>query len=292
MKKSILTTFVALALSSAALHAADAILTGDYLKVGVNNSGGLIDSTFNVGISYDKTGTATFPVYDFLKPGTPFEFGSVGYNGGSTAFGYYYSNTVGGTTTNTSSGTTLSTNTKASYGSLGITQDLWFSKDGGTIYFDVKLTNLSVDLLSSVVYARGLDPDQDVYAGGGYATTNAIVNPNLVTGTAPTTDWTIGIFSDSGFAHTPTIRSSWPYANPYGLLTPRDDGYGDYSINMAWNIGDLAAGATADIKFEYRIAKTKGEVVTPPDHGVPDSASTLGLTLGALGLFGLMRRRR
>jgi len=292
MKKSILTTFIALALSSSAVMAADAILTGNYLKVGVNDSGGLIDSSFNVGITYDKDGTATFPSYDFLKPGTPFEFGSVGYNNNSTAYGHYYGNTIGGTTTNTSAGTTFSTHTVGSYGSLGITQDLWFSKDGGTIYFDVKLTNLSTDLLSSVVYARGLDPDQDVYAGGGYVTSNSIVTPDLVTGTAPLTDWTIGIFSDSLYSHTPTIRSYWPYADPYGLLAPHDDGYGDYSINMAWNIGSLAAGATAGITFEYRIAKTKGDVVTPPDHGVPDAASTLGLTLGALGLLGLIRRRR
>jgi hypothetical protein len=169
---------------------------------------------------------------------------------------------------------------------------MWFSKSGGTIYFDVKLKNITDSLLTNIAYARGLDPDQDVYAGGGYSTNNSIVNPNLVTGSAPLTDWTIGIFSDSSFSHTPTIRSSWPYGNPYGLLTPRDDGNGDYSINMAWNIGDLAAGATADITFEYRIAPTKDEVVTPPGTGVPDAASTLGLTLGAIGLLGLVRRRR
>lgn len=292
MKKSILTSLVALALSAGALHAADAILTGNYLKVGVNNSGGLIDSSFNVGITYDKTGTATFPPYDFLKPGTPYEFGAVGYNSNSATFGYYDGNTIGGTTTDTSAGTTLSTNTVATWNSLSITQNMWFSKDGGTIYFDVKLKNISTDLLSNVVYARGLDPDQDVYAGGSYDTNNSIVSGDLVTGSAPTTDWTIGIFSDSTFAHTPTIRSAWPYGDPYGLLTPRNDGNGDYSINMAWNIGSLAAGATADVTFQYRIAPTKDEVVTPPGTGVPDAASTLGLTLGALGLLGLIRRRR
>lgn len=292
MKKSILTTFVALALSSAALHAADAVLTGNYLQVGVNNSGGLIDSAFQVGITYDKTGTATFPPYDFLKPGTPYEFGAVGVNGQSTSYGYVLGNSIGSTTTNTSSGTTLSaSSTGGTFNGLAISQSLAFSKNGGTIYFDVKLTNTTDTTLSKVVYARGLDPDQDVYAGGGYQTSNAIVNPNLVTGTAPTTDWTIGIFSDSSIWHNASIRADWS-SDPYSLLNANNDGYGDWTINMAWNIGDLAAGATADVTFEYRIAPTKDEVVTPPGTGVPDAASTLGLTLGAIGLLGLVRRRR
>jgi len=50
---------------------ADAILQGNYLRVGVNDSGGLIDSNFIVGIDYDKNGTATPTGFDFLKPGNP-----------------------------------------------------------------------------------------------------------------------------------------------------------------------------------------------------------------------------
>jgi hypothetical protein len=62
----------------------------------------------------------------------------------------------------------------------------------------------------------------------------------------------IGIYSDSVYSHTPTISSGWSI-DPYVLLDPNDDGDGDYTINMAWDIGTLAPGESADIYFKYRI---------------------------------------
>lgn len=267
---------------------ANVVLNGNVLRVGVNSSGGLINNSYTVGIDYDETGTGTWTGYDFLKPGTEFEFYSIGVNNSSAAAGYYYGNPFNATTVNTSAGSTLSTLTTGNYGLLGISQNLWYTTNGGTINFSVSLTNNGTSAMNDVVYARGLDPDQDVYAGGGYPTTNTIVSNDLVVGTAPVTDWTIGIYSNSSYAHTPTVRSSWPYGNPYGLLTPRNDGYGDYSINMAWDIGTLGAGETATINFEYRIAETRDEVVTPPS--VPETASTLGLF--GLAMAALIGARR
>ncbi len=272
-------------------RAADVILNGNFLRVGVNDSGGLIDSGFTVGIDYDKTGTSSWTGFDFLKPGTPYEFYSVGYNDTSAQAGYYYGNPLGSTTTDTSAGGILSTHTAGGvFGSLGLKQDLSYAAGSGFIDFSVTLTNMSDVALSKVVYARGLDPDQDVYAGGGYPTTNIIQSGDLVTGSAPITDWTIGIFSNSAYAHTPTIQSNWPNGEPYHLLTPHNDGNGDWSINMAWDIGTLAAGASATIDFQYRIAQTKGGVTHP---GVPDSTSTLGLLgLGIAALAASRFRRR
>lgn len=271
------------------VRAADAILNGKYLRVGVNDSGGLIDSRFTVGIDYDKTGTSSWTGFDFLKPGTPYEFCSVGYGEKWAQAGYYYGNPLGSTTTNTSSASVLSTHTSGGkFGELGLTQDLSYAIGSGYIDFSVTLKNLSDASMSNVVYARGLDPDQDVYAGGGFPTTNNIVSGDLVTGSAPVTDWTIGIFSNSAIPHVPTVHSYWPNGNPYYLLTPWNDGNGDYSINMAWNIGTLGAGQSATIDFQYRIAQTEGGVV-----GVPDSASTLGLLGLALALLaGYSVRRR
>lgn len=282
-----------LALALQPLQASDVILNGNYLRVGVNDSGALIDSGFTVGIDYDKTGTSAWTGYDFLKPGTPFEFFSAGYDGSWTGYGFSSGALPGAVTSNTTVGSLLSaTTTGGSFGLLGISQVLSYTLNSGTINFAVTLTNTGNTALSDVVYGRGLDPDQDVYAGGGYPTTNAIVNGNLVTGTAPVTDWTIGIFSDSAYAHTPTVQSSWD-SNPHTLILPHDDGYGDYTINMGWYIGALAAGQSAVVNFQYRIAETKGEVVTPREGGggVPDTTSTLavlGFTL--LGLAGLRRK--
>lgn len=275
------------------VNAADVILTGNVLKVGVNNTGGLIDSGFTVGINYSQTGNSVFPSYDFIKPGTPFEFFSVGVNGSWNDQGYNPGNAFGGTTSNTSAGSVLSAHTTGITAlGLDITQDLSFTQNGGTIDFTVTFANNNTFALNNVVYARGLDPDQDVFAGGGYPTTNAIPNGNLVTGSAPITDWTIGIFTDSMYAHTPSVQAGWD-TNPYNLLTPRNDGYGDYTINMAWNLGDIAAGASKTVTFQYRIAETKGEVVDPDGPSVPDSGSTVALLgLAMLSMVGFNLRRK
>lgn len=296
MGKKLLIVMAVALLATPAL-ASSAILEGDYLRVGVSDSGGLIDDGFIVGIDYDKTGTGTYSPSDadFLKPGTPFEFYSIGIGGEPNwnAAGYFSGNAFGGTTSDTTGGSsTNSANTVASWGSLGINQDLWYPDAGvgaGTIKFHVKLTNNGADALTDVVYARGLDPDQDVYAGGGYETTNVIPNGNLVYGSAPITDWTIGIFSDSAYAHMPTVNRDWDQ-DPYALLTARNDGYGDFTINMAFDIGTLDPRQSADLYFEYRIAETHGGVVGV----IPEPASILLLSVAGLGLGikRIVRRRR
>ncbi len=282
---------LAVSLLSITSAQANVVLEGNYLKVGVHTSGGIIDNAFNTGITYDETGTGTWTSLDFVKPGSPFEFYSVGFNGYYNSAGYSNGNNFGATTTNTSAGSTLSTHTTGSWSSIGLSQDMWFGENSGTINFSVTLTNIGTFAISDVVYARGLDPDQDSYVYGSSYTTNNIVNGNLVTGSGPYSDWTIGIFSDSLIPHTPSIRSDWSY-NPYGLLAPVNDGNGDYTINMAWNVGTLAAGQSSTITFQYRIAETQGEVVNPPSS-VPDTGSTLGLiTLSLAGLAAFSRRRR
>jgi hypothetical protein len=270
------------ALGTQTSKAADAILTGNVLKVGVNDSGSLIDSGFNVGITWDSTGTGTFGSLDFLKPGSPYEFYSAGYTGVTgdpvTGVGAYYngSNAFNAITANTSSGGTLSTLTTGNLnGALALSQVLSYGANSGTIDFSVTLTNTSGDTLNNVVYARGLDPDQDVFGGGSYSTQNDIISNDLVIGTGLATSWTIGISTNSSYAHAPSIVSGWPYTDPNGLQTNFSgitSEYADDSINMAWNIGTLDSGDSATINFEYIIGPTVGDVT-----GVPDAASTLSL---------------
>jgi len=275
--------FAGLTLMAAVQPAAavEVILTGNYLKVGVSDSGALINAATTVGINFSSSGSGVFPGYDFLTPGTPYEFYSVGY-GGSTwnAAGHEFAtpNPFTATTSNTSSGGLLSTSTTGSYGSaLSIAQTVSFASGGSVINFSVTLTNISGGSLTNVVYARGLDPDQDVGFPaelGSYSTTNHIVNGNLVTAFAPVTGWTIGIFSDSAIAHTPTVQSSWGAlsdANPYSLLVAHDDLDGDNTINMAWNIGTLNNGQAANITFEYRISA----IPEPTTYGALAGIATL-----------------
>ncbi len=237
----------------------DVILTGNFLRVGINDSGGLIDGGFTVGITQSATGNSTFPSADFLTPGSPFEFYSIGYNNGAgnvtAVAGYEFdpSNPFSATTTNTSAGSTLSASTSGTFGPLSISQTLSFGMSGSIINFSVTLTNTGGTSLTNVVYARGLDPDQDVNAGGSYSTTNAVVNGNLVTAFGPTTGWTIGIFSNSAITHTPSVREDWS-TDPYMLLNSMNDGDGDNAINIAWNVGTLAAGQSSTIQFSYQIS--------------------------------------
>lgn len=269
------------------IAAADVILTGNYLRVGISNSGGLIDAGFTVGIDYSANGSGVYPGFDFLKPGTPFEFYSIGY-GGSTSnvagiTGGSYLNPFGATTTNTSSGSIRSVSTTGgTYGTLAFTQNLSFAAGSGVIDFSVSLTNTGASALTNVVYARGLDPDQDKYAGGDHFTTNRIVGTDLVTAFAPVTGWTIGIFSASPISHTASVRSDWS-TDPYSLLNATNDGDGDWTINMAWNIGTLAAGQSVTIPFQYRISAVPA---------VPEPSSYASLAGIAVFTLSLVRRRR
>ncbi|MDY7002175.1 MAG: hypothetical protein SVS15_10400, partial [Thermodesulfobacteriota bacterium] len=63
-------------------HMAEAdVLEGSYLRVGIQNSGTLVNDDYTVGIDYDSSGTQTWPGWDYLTPGSPFEFYSIGYGG-------------------------------------------------------------------------------------------------------------------------------------------------------------------------------------------------------------------
>ena len=274
------------------------IVAGDYLRVGVDTSGGLIDDAFTVGIDYDITGTSTWTTWDFLKPGSPFEFYSIGIGGVWDNAGYTLGNPFGGVTTDTSSGAMNSTRTTGSALSgtppgLDFVQDLSYHDGDEIIAFMVTLTNTTNDPMYDVVYARGLDPDQDVYAGGGYETDNEIPGgawSDLVYASAPVTDWTIGIWSDSSYPHQPSVDAGWD-TNPYALLAYHHDGDFDYTINMAWDIGTLAPGASAAIEFEYRIGETRYEV-EDPDGLVPEPATIGLLGCGVVGIALRLRRRR
>lgn len=268
-----------LALSSAS-QAASFVLSGDVLDVGVAESGALINSGVTTGISYKLA----WPGNDYLTPGTPFEFYSIGANGSyGTAGGWTInSNPFGLTSANLSAGSLLHAQTTGAAflvggASLILTQNVFFDKASNRINFSVDILNAGSVPVENLVYARGLDPDQDVNVGGGFSTINSILGAGRVRALGPDTGLYIDIVDITG-GGVPTVDEEWD-TNPYNLLIAHNDGNGDYTINMAWLIGELGAGRSYEIDFYYEV------------NVVPEPATMLLLGSGLLGLAGYARRR-
>lgn len=281
--KFVLAAFVLLvALGRAGAASFD--LTGDYLKVGINNSGGLIDSHFYAGIQFDGTGSGTFPASppaaDLLRPGN-FEFYAIGINGvDQGAAGYGFGNTYGMKTINTSGGTTLSALSYGTYtspqGTLLITQNVYFAQNGSSIDFAVTFTNAGREAISDLVYARGLDANPDGYGQGTGSTINWI-GQDTVTALGPYSHLAVQIESLVG--NGVGSITNWD-TNPYTLLAGVNEGNGAYSIAMAWDLGSLAPNTSTVVDFAYNIGDP-----------VPVPPSLLLLSGGLVGL-GMVRRRR
>lgn len=257
-------------------------LTGSYLKVGVSDSGGLIDDNFNAGIKFDRQGTGDFSSNDFLRPGTPLEFYSLGMALGSgTVYnyaGYQSGNRLAATTSYADA--YLSAQTNLSYNNLLLNQVLYFPSDGNTIHFQIFGMNLGSSKLSNVVYARGLDPDPDFYATGSYDTVNTI-SGNKVRAFGPYTGLYVELVDQTG-GGVPTVDKNAD-TNPFNLLVSHNPGDGDYTINLAWSIGDLDPGQTFEIDFDYVLGYSSPTAVPLP-------STILLLGSGLIGLGALKGR--
>lgn len=272
------------------------VLTGNYLNVGINDAGGLISTgshinesgfPIGVGLQFDPTGTGTFPAQgagtDFLSPGVPFQFYSIGINGsnlGAAGYpnAYVPGNTFNMTTTNTSSGSTLSATSIGSVDGLLISSQVtYFNKSATNIHFSVDFINTTASPLS-VVYANGLDPDQDLYTYGTYATNNSIgtiAGKAVVTAVGPYSGLGIQIqdYTGGGIASV----NNWE-TNPYTLLAGGNVGNGDNQIAMAWNLGTLAPFTSKELDFSYNLS------------AVPLPPALLLFAPGLLGLIGIRKR--
>lgn len=259
--------------AAGSLQAASFVLTGTQMTVGVDESGGLIDASFTAGII-----PAWRPAVDYLRPGSPFQFYSIGVNNQWNSAAYIWGNTFGATTVNTSAGPILSAFTKGTFGNLTFSQLLWFGVNDTTIRYEITFENTGLSTLNNVVYAVGLDPDQEADTWGIYYTVNIIPDPDTVIAYGMTDgDW-IRIRSNDPIPHVPSVDENWN-DDPYFLLTGPNDGNGDNTINMAFRIGDMAPGQIVTFGYEISI----GTVIPEPrDYAL----------LGGLGLLGFAAYRR
>lgn len=247
--------------------AADSVtVQGNYIQVGVGNNGALIDYTTFTGIKFDPTGSGNFsgPI-DYLTPGTPFAFYSLGVNGSyRTAGGFDPDNNLFGTTTvdlTPAAGMPFVLTKDGTMDGLQFKQVISFDADSRSISATVTFKNISGSTIDNVVYAVGLDPDQDIT----YPESEAFDTDNLiggqgaaasVTAIGPGDGYGITLANTSGWADTiATIYRAEPWpTDPYQLASLfRNDGFGDNSINLGYDLGSFAVGQEKTIGYNYTL---------------------------------------
>jgi hypothetical protein len=290
-------------------QATSIILEGDYVKTAVSDDGTLgYGSGISPGILYDKTGTGTFTIDDYLTPGEPYESFSVRVGSAGSDL-YSNGNSHGDDITktamaDTSAGTDNSISWSGEVASLfTIDHEYFFGDTGENIEITTTITALTA--LDDVSFVRVLDPDQDVRTAGTHRTINGLGRDANAdgdfddVGDTAISDWsrsegattglTIGLFSDSSYDHAAGIDSSWS-RDPSTYLTLQDDGDGDYAIAMAFWFGALAAGDVVSFDYSYVMGETLA-TVTPPGTGeVPVPAALFMFAPALLGFFGLRRK--
>jgi hypothetical protein len=264
---------------------ADVTVSGDYLKFGVGNNGALIDFTTFTGLQFDPTGSGNFAgAADFLYPGSPFAFYSIGVNGFYDTASYGY-NAFGSTTGTLSlSGTTYIATSAGTYNGLKISQTITFDTTSNLLHTNVVLTNTTNHTLNNIAYGVGFDPDQDAWGYGQYATDNQILSQGVgasVQATGAYTGYTIKLSSTGGWSADAGVYGGWDN-NPYTLATAStSDSFSDSTIALGYNFGNLAKGK--QISIGYDVVITAAPVPEP---------ETYGMLLAGLGLIGVAARRR
>ncbi len=307
--KKIITSIACIGMLGLAANASASSITmdGDYVLTAVGGNGtlGAGGSTYP-GIRHDPTGTADYGADDYLTPGSPWEMFSVR----SDQTGLRVNNNTGGDGGQISSTSITDVSASSAYdnqvdyvgylaGFFDITHETYFNDGDERISITTTISALTD--LTSLSFARALDPDPDVYTFGSYSTVNGrgfdsngdgdfidsgdIAPEDWVHAGGTSTGLTIGLYSDSDVAHN-TAVTSWS-SDPTAYLAGGVSCVScDHTIGIAFDIGTLLAGESISFDYAYVMGASLDSVDIP---NVPEP-STLFL-LGA-GLAGLLFRKK
>lgn len=249
-------------LTSGSASAAPLVLSGNYIKIGLNDAGTL-GSGGNTppGILYDGGGTGTFnPAYDYLTPGAPFE----GFTIKGAGFSHSNNNSGGGPITGTLTDYSGIAYNGATYdqravwtgevsGLFTITHDYYFNVDSQQVKIDTTITALAD--LADVMFGRFTDPDA-MAAPGDSSMTNNILGiddvpaTDLVYAEALASKYVIGLYTNSSVPHGAGASQMWS-SDPADYLSGVYDGSGDFTIGLGFDIGALLSGDSITLSYQY-----------------------------------------
>ena len=310
MKKLLLSAAIGSIWATSAV-AAPLILEGNYIRVGISDRGTFgSNGGANPGFVHDPTGTGTFnPNFDYVAPGTPHD----GFSLISDQFGFTSNDNTGISGFGSASPTFLTGLAAEGYANaatwsggnrfLTITNSYFFNDGDERIIVRSVITALSD--LTSLAFARSVDPDSDSRAHGTASTNNQRGNSlfsadDFVGSAGSVSGRTLALVNldTDGYAHTTQINGDCcSNINPYDVLghTGDDQGLsstGDHGLNLAYRLGALKTGASITLDYAYAVgAKIETTGGGGGTGAVPEPA-TWAMMLAGFGLMGASMRRK
>ncbi|HDD44364.1 MAG TPA: hypothetical protein ENG63_05845 [Candidatus Desulfofervidus auxilii] len=161
-----------------------------------------------------------------------------------------------------------------------------FNQTDRSIKFTTTIT--AITDLTNLKFFRVIDPDQDYNDYETYTTYNyrgyddTLPAKFYVYAVGPYSNWTIGLFSDLSLTHNTGI-SEWWSVDPDFYLNENNNGDGDNSIGIAFDLGDLNAGQSVTFGYAYVLGENPS-VAASAMISIPGSVFLLGT-----GLLSLVR---